>query len=140
MSAAEEAVYDGFSDADTVFITTTRAATVDQSILNMCGQAQPKVDLWCVDGAATASGTYDRARCFNIRPCNTSIKGANANDTSMVCKEVGDTYIVVVDESTGKPRKIVLRDVLINAAFPFHIFSEIKAFENGCTASKSLGS
>ena len=102
-------------------------------------QDKPKIDLWCVDGAATTFATYDRNKCFNIRPCKVTIHGPNSKD-SFTCKEMGDARINVLDETTGKSTQLTVTNVLISEAFPFHIFSEILAFEKNCTAIKSLGS
>jgi len=99
----------------------------------------PKIDLWCVDGAATTFATYDRGKCFNVRPCKVTIHGPNSKD-SFICKEMGDARIDVIDKTTGKSTQLTATDVLISEAFPFHIFSEILAFEKNCTAIKSLGS
>ena len=59
-----------------------------------------------------------------------------------MCKEMGDTYIDVQaaegSAPDGKTAKLLVTDVLISSAFPFHVFSEILAFEKGCTATKSL--
>ena len=118
------------------FMFPTRVS-VPHHILAMRGS--PKIDMWCVDGAATTFATYDRTKCFNIRPCNVSIFGPNDKD-SFSCTEMGDALISVINKSTGKIDDILATDVLINEAFPFHIFSEILAFEKHCTAVKSLGS
>ena len=122
---------DGYS-----FLFPTRAA-LPQHIFAMRGL--PKIDLWCVDGAATTSATYDRGKCFNIRPCKVTIHGPDS-DSSFTCVEKGDVIINVDDKSTGKLNKLLVTDVLINEAFPFHIFSEIIAYEKHCSAVKSLGS
>ena len=99
----------------------------------------PKINAWCIDSGATCFGTYDRKLCHNIRPCNTTIFGASAEVDSgtMVCTEMGDLYLQAYIKQTGKTNNILLTDVLINAAFPFHIFSEIVAFDRGNTATKS---
>ena len=101
-----------------------------------------KIDMWCVDGAATAMGTYDRARCINIRPCAVQIFGANSavEANSMVCKEMGDVEIVTIDPTNGQRRTTLLTGVLISERFPFHIFSEIVAFDKGSQASKTKSS
>ena len=101
-----------------------------------------KIDMWCVDGAATAMGTFDRSKCTNIRPCAVQIFGANSavEVDSMVCKEMGDVEIATIDPLTGRPRTTLLTGVLISEHFPFHIFSEIVAFDKGCQASKTKGS
>ena len=118
------------------FMFPTRVS-VPHHILAMRGA--PKIDMWCVDGAATTFATYDRTKCFNIRPCSVSIFGPNSKD-SFSCTEMGDALISVINKSTGKTDEILATDVLISEAFPFHIFSEILAFEKHCTAVKSLGS
>lgn len=102
-------------------------------------QSAPKIDRWCVDGASTTHATYDRDRCFNIRPCSVSIHGPNSSD-SMTCTEMGDTYAFAYQAATGMTNRVLLKQVLINTAFPFHIVSEILLFEGFCTATKSLGS
>ena len=99
---------------------------------------KPKIDLWCVDGAATVMATWDRTKCINIRACNVSIDGPNSQD-SFVCKEMGDAYIYAINED-GSEVRILATGVLIDAAFPFHIFSEIKVFKTHATAIKKLGS
>ena len=118
------------------FLFPTRAM-LPQHIFAMRGA--PKIDLWCVDGAATTCATYDRSKCFNIRPCKVAIHGPNSKD-SFFCEEMGDTIIQAVDKATGELRQLKVSDVLISEAFPFHIFSEILAFEKHCTAVKSRGS
>ena len=97
-----------------------------------------KIDRWCVDGAATAMGTYDRARCINIRDCAVQIIGANSSveANSMICQEMGDVEIVTVDPASGQNMTMLLTGVLINEHFPFHIFSEIVAFEKGSEPRK----
>jgi hypothetical protein len=95
--------------------------------------------MWCVDGASTTFATFDRTRCFNIQPCSVSIFGPNADD-NFLCTEVGDCHIDTYDKATGKTGRMLATNVLINTKFPFHIFSEIIAFEKHCTATKSLGS
>ena len=100
-------------------------------------QQAPKIDRWCVDGASTTHGTWDRKICFNVRPCNVTILGPNCKD-SFECKEMGDTTVVVYDRV--KARRILVTNVLISDAFPFHIFSEILAFDTGCTATKARNS
>jgi hypothetical protein len=101
--------------------------------------AAPKIDMWCVDGASTTFATYDEGRCFNVRPCNVNIFGPNCKD-NFVCTKVGDCDIPTFDKDTGKTSKMLATNVLISPHFPFHIFSEILAFEKRCTATKSLGS
>ena len=59
-------------DSDYSFMFPTRAS-LPQYVFAMRGA--PKIDMWCVDGAATTSATYDRSRCFNIRPCKVIIHG-----------------------------------------------------------------
>jgi hypothetical protein len=68
-----------------------------------------------------------------------SIHIANFDD-KMTCTEMGDTYIYAYHAATGTTNRILVQQVLINSAFPFHIFSEILAFERLCNATKSLGS
>ena len=119
------------------FMFPTRAS-VPHHIFAMRGA--PKIDLWCVDGAATTFATYDRSKCFNIRPCNVAIFGPNSKDDSFTGTKMGDAHICVVDKATGDSNMMLVSDVLISEAFPFHIFSEILAFEKKCTAAKSLGS
>jgi hypothetical protein len=98
-----------------------------------------KVDMWCVDGASTTMATWDRGRCHNIRACTVSVEGPNSLDKGFVCTEQGDGYITAFDKATGGTVEILVHDVLINEAFPFHIFSEIKAFKAGSTATKREG-
>ncbi len=105
----------------------------------MATRGSPKVDMWCVDGAATTFATYDRSRCFNIKPCSIAIFGPNDEDT-FTCTEMGDCYITTYDKDACTTSQMLATDVLISPNFPFHIFSEILAFEKHCTASKSLGS
>ena len=118
-------------------INVTRVS-VPQHIFAMSGTA--KVNKWCVDGGATIMGTWDRGRCHSIRKCNVSIEGPNAEDTGFVCTEMGDAYVSAFDKATGATVMILVHDVLISTAFPFHIFSEIKAFKGGATATKRAGS
>ena len=55
---------------------------------------EPKINLWCVDGASTTHATWDRSRCFDIRPCNVTIHGmSKSGDHHLVCTEMGDTYV-----------------------------------------------
>ena len=107
-------------------------------VLSMRGA--PKVDMWVVDGASTTFATYDRARCTNIRPCSVAIFGPNTEDNNFVCTEIGDCRIATYNSETGKFGSLLATDVLISENFPFHIFSEILAFEKLCTATTSLGS
>lgn len=118
-------------------INVTRVS-MPQHILAMSGAA--KVDMWCVDGAATITATWDRTRCHDIRACKVNVDGPNTEDTGFVCTEMGATYISAFDKATGETVMILVHDVLINPAFPFHIFSEIKAFKAGATATKREGS
>ena len=119
------------------FLFPTRTVILPQHIFTMRGA--PKINLWCVDGAATTCATYDRSKCFNIRPCKVSIHGPNSKD-SFFCEEMGDTIIQTVDKARGDLHQLKVTDVLISESFPFHIFSEILAFEKHCTAVKSRGS
>jgi hypothetical protein len=128
-----QATTHGHSD----FIFTTRV-TFPQYIL--ATQGAPKIDMWCVDGAATTMATYDRTKCVNIRACHVVIHGPNGNDDTFICKEMGDAHITAYDKVTGKTTSLIASDVLISDAFPFHIFSEIVAFKRHCTATKKLGS
>jgi hypothetical protein len=118
------------------FCFTTRI-TMPQHVFTM--REAPKIDMWCVDGASTTFATYDRARCFNIQPCQVSIFGPNVKD-NFVCTEMGNCYVDTYDKTTGKASQMLATNVLINENFPFHIFSEILAFEKRCTATKELGS
>ena len=63
-----------------------------------------KIDLWCVNDAATSMATWDRARCFNIRSCNVQIYGSNSavEEGKMVCSEIGDTYVTTYDQCKGR--------------------------------------
>jgi hypothetical protein len=99
---------------------------------------KPKVDLWCVDGAATVMATWDRTKCFDIVPCNVSIVGPNSKD-SFFCTEMGSAYINALNKD-GSEVRLVATGVLISPAFPFHIFSEIKVFKSQATCTKKLGS
>ena len=101
-----------------------------------------KINRWCVDGASTIMATWDRCRCFNIRSCRVQIDGSNAASDAgtMICTEVGDTEITVYDKDTGRSSKHKITNVLINEAFPFHIFSEIVAGERGAKCIKQHGS
>ena len=99
------------------FTTTTRfSCSCNQDLFTL--QATPKIDRWCVDGASTTNATYDRVRCFNIRPCNVSIHSANSDD-NMTCTEMGDTYIFAYHTATGTTNRVLLKQVLINRAFLF---------------------
>jgi hypothetical protein len=99
----------------------------------------PKLNKWCVDGAATIMATYDRGLCFDIRPCNVTVLGPDS-EHDFVCREMGSVIITVFDSASGVERTIRVLDVLINSAFPFHIFSEIIAFDKGATCVKAKGS
>ena len=116
-------------------VFTTRA--MPEYVISMA--AQPKIDLWVVDGASTTFATYDRNLCTNIRKCNVKILGPNASNTS-VCTETGDCDIATRDPATGAVGTMRATDVLISENFPFHIFSEIICFEKRCTATKALNS
>jgi hypothetical protein len=98
-----------------------------------------KIDQWCVDGAATSMAIYDRSRCFNIRKCNVQIFGSNSavEEGKMMCTEIGDTYLTAYDRDSGKSSTTHLTNVLISELFPFHIFSEIVAFDRGNTCIKA---
>jgi hypothetical protein len=98
---------------------------------------EPRIDMWAVDGAATIMATYDRNKCFDIRPCKVSIVGADSHH-NFVCTEMGSTIITVRDQDR-QTRTIQVNDVLISNSFPFHIFSEIVAFDKGATCSKAKG-
>ena len=103
--------------------------------------SEPKINRWCVDGAATSNATWDRRICFNIRNCNVSIHGANSKDEgNMTCSEIGDAVIWARNDQAGGSTKVLVRNVLINSAFPFHIFSEIVAFDCGNSANKKKNS
>ena len=115
----------------------TRVA-LPQHVFAMRGS--PNIDMWCVDGASTTMATWDRSRCHDIVPCHVNIVGPNSKADTFVCKEKGSAYIHAVDKDTGTAVKILVTDVLISPAFPFHIFSEIKAFKAHATAVKKLGS
>ena len=54
----------------------------------------------------------------------------------MFCKQVGDCNVTTYDRATGSYAKILLTNVLISEHFPFHIFSEIVAFDKGMQCSK----
>ena len=54
--------------------------------------------------------------------------------------EVGNCYISVNNKATDTSSQLLVTDVLISSNFPFHVFSEILAFEKHCTATKALGS
>ena len=101
-----------------------------------------KIDLWCVDGAATTSATFDRNLCFNIRTCSVQIRGSNSEveDGKMMCTEMGDANVVAYDPATGQSTVTLLTNVLIHPAFPFHIFSEIVAFDKGVQCMKKKDS
>jgi hypothetical protein len=115
------------------------AAAMSQCIFTMRATAT-KIDLWCIDGASTTMATWDRARCFNIRKCSVQIFGSNSSDGAgkLVCTEMGDTNITTYNKATGKRAVTLVTNVLISDAFPFHIFSEIVAFDRGnaCTKTK----
>ena len=98
-----------------------------------------KIDQWCVDGAATSMATWDRARCFNIRSCSVQIYGSNSavEEGKMVCSEVGDTYVTTYNQRNGRYSTTLLTNVLISELFPFHIFSEIVAFDRANTCVKA---
>ena len=133
---------DGYS-----FVCTTHAsglenqglpytASIPEYMLSTRG-VSTKIDRWCVDGASTIMATWDKKRCFNIRSCEVVIHGSNAarDAGSMVCREVGDTLVPIYDSRTGKSSRAKFTNVLINEAFPFHIFSEVLAYERWVRAS-----
>jgi hypothetical protein len=122
---------------DFCFTTQVNRFEMPKHVFTM--QDAPKVDKWCVDGASTTFATYDRTRCFNVRECKVNIFGPNSRD-SFICTEVGDCHINTYDKDTGNTGQMLATNVLISANFPFHIFSEILAFEKRCTATKALGS
>ena len=137
---------EAFIYATLVNRSTSSAAEVVCSMLPghmFATRASPaKIDMWCVDGAATSMATWDRARCFNIRECNVEITSTSSevDANAMVCREVGDTKIHTYDAATGEVAVVVLTNVLISTAFPFHIFSEIAAFDRGISCEKKKGS
>jgi hypothetical protein len=55
------------------------------------------------------------------------------NDDTMTCTEMGDTYVLTYHAASGTTSQMLLENVLISTAFPFHMFSL-------CTATKTLGS
>ena len=116
--------------------------TMPESIFATCAASPGKIDSWCVDGAATAMGTWDRGLCINIRPCHVQIYGSNSSVEAgkMICTEMGDANITTWNPHTGVYAKVVITNVLIHAAFPFHIFSEIVAFDRGNSCVKAKGS
>jgi hypothetical protein len=104
-------------------------------------QQAPKIDRVCVDGASTTHGTYDRSRCTNITGCHVSIHSINSDSKDhIVCTEMGDMAVSMYNAATGSCTTVLLKKVLISESFPFHVFSEILAFEQRCTATKELNS
>ena len=95
-----------------------------------------------MDSAATDMCTWSRQRCFNVVPCDieVTVTGADGCSNTLYCKEKGDTFVTTYDQVTGITSRVLLTGVLINPLFPFHIFSEILAFDLGMTASKSKNS
>jgi hypothetical protein len=53
---------------------------------------------------------------------------------------MGKRKIRALNEQTGEVVTLIADEVLIHEAFPFHILSEDKVFQKGCTAFKKHGS
>ena len=85
-----------------------------------------------------AHATWDRSICFNIRTVDVQIFGSNSavSATDMVCKEMGDCDVKAYDVNTGAFTTIRLTNVLISPDFPFHLFSEVVAFDRGLSCVK----
>lgn len=130
---------DDFSDITFSGAFATRTVCMPHFVMATTAGRPAQLDMICCDGAATTSASWARHRCYDIRPCKVGIRSAD-DDTFFVCTEIGSMDFVVTNEDTGRPCKVTLLDVLISPKFPFHIVSEIKLFEKGCTATKSHGS
>jgi hypothetical protein len=103
-----------------------------------CRGTNSKLDMWCVDGGATTSATWDRESCTDIVSCNVRVDGPNSAD-SFTVTEKGTRRFTALNPD-GTTSVIAARDVLISPAFPFHIFSEIKVLRAGATATKKHNS
>jgi hypothetical protein len=103
-----------------------------------CQDTNSQLDRWCVDGGATTHATWDRASCTDIVSCNVRVDGPNSAD-SFTVKERGTRRFTALNPD-GTTSVIVVGDVLISPAFPFHIFSEIKVLQAGATAIKKHNS
>ena len=114
--------------------------SLPQHVIAMRGSDNGRKDRWCVDGAATTHGTWDRSKCFDIEPCNVQIIGPRSSDKTFTCTEMGSVAIDTYDADTGITTQILATKVLISEEFPFHIFSEIIAYKKKCTATKAESS
>jgi hypothetical protein len=103
-------------------------------------EVAPKIDMWCVDGASSCNATYTEEGCYDIRPCHVRIESCNSSSEAFVCTRMGKRKIRALNEQTGEVVTMIADEVLIHEAFPFHILSEDKVFQKGCTAFKEHGS
>ena len=101
-------------------------AVADATMLVTGSDNAPKMNLWCIDGAATSMAIWNRPACVNIRSCMVQIFGSNSDDAvpKMMCTEIGDVNIRVWNRILREYKNTLISNVLIHESFPFNIFSE----------------